>query len=208
MNLICNYFMDKTKNVDYDIEQFWFGFKASMKNFYKSKLINRPINIWSNHLNALQSQKKYEEIEHCITKYISLYALDLMRIDSGYNIGILNTNIKRWDKISNKYKMFSSRESYNKGCNLITTLLDIYTLLTNKDKVNRYIFNQVELFIIFEDFTDLIKFARYNDMPSILDKLLKYDPNIFTQIKEVLQLEDSIKYPISAQKIFRHIDKD
>jgi hypothetical protein len=200
--------MDKTKNVDHDIEQFWFGFKASMINFYSSKLINRPITNWSNHLNALQSQKKYEEIEHCITKYISLYALDLMRVDSGYNIGILNTNIKRWDKISNKYKMFSSRESYNKGCNLITTLLDIYTLLTNKDKVNRYIFNQVELFIIFEDFTDLIKFSRYNDMPSILDKLLKYDANIFSQIKEVFHLEDSIKYPISAQKIFKHLDKD
>jgi len=200
--------MDKTKNVDYDIEQFWFGFKASMKNFYKSQLINRPINNWSNHLNALQAEKKYEEIEHCITKYISLYALDLMRIDSGYNIGILNTNIKRWDKISNKYKMFSSRESYNKGCNLITTLLDIYTLLTNKDKVNRYIFNQVELFIIFEDFTDIIKFSRYNDMPSIIDKLLKYDANIFEQIREVFQLEDSIKYPISAQKIFKHLDKD
>tara|TARA_B100001027_G_C16165349_1_gene284494 strand:+ start:48 stop:650 length:603 start_codon:yes stop_codon:yes gene_type:complete len=199
--------MEKTKNVDYDIEQFWFGFKASMINFYNSKLINRPITIWSNHLNALQSEKKYEEIEHCITKYISLYALDLMRIDSGYNIGILNTNIKRWDKISNKYKMFSSRESYNKGCNLITTLLDIYTLLTNKDKVNRYIFNQVELFIIFEDFTELIKFAKYNDIPSILDKLLKYDANIFKQVKEVFQLEDSIKYPISAQKIFKHLDK-
>ena len=195
--------MDKEKNVDYDIEKFWFGFKASMINFYNAQLVKRPISNWSNHLNSLQVQKKYEDIEHCITKYISLYALDLMRIDSGYNIGILNTNIKRWDKISSKYKFFSSRESYNKGCNLITTLLDIYTLLAIKDKIDRSIFNQVELFIIFGDFTDLIKFSRNKDIPSIIDKLLKYDANIFNQVKEIFQLEDSIKYPISAQKIFQ-----
>jgi hypothetical protein len=200
--------MEHEKNVDYDIEQFWLGFKTSMINFYNTQLITRPIINWSNHLNSLQSEKKYEEIEHCITKYISLYALDLMRIDSGYNIGILNTNIKRWDKISNKYKIFSSRTSYNKGCNLITTLLDIYTLLTNKDKLNRQIFNQVELFIIFGDFGDLIKFSRYHDIPSIIDKLLKYDANIFKQVKDIFQLEDSIKYPISAQKIFKHLDKE
>ena len=33
--------MDKTKNVDYDIEQFWFGFKTSMINFYKTQNISR-----------------------------------------------------------------------------------------------------------------------------------------------------------------------
>ena len=200
--------MDKEKNVDYDIEHFWFGFKASMINFYKTQLVKRPISNWSNHLNSLQAENKYEEIEHCITKYISLYALDLMRIDSGYNIGILNTNIKRWDKISSKYKIFSSIESYNKGCYLIITLLDIYTLLANKNKMDRSIFNQVELFIIFGDFTDLIKFSRNKDIPSIIDKLLKYDANIFNQVKEIFQLEDSIKYPISSQKIFKHLNMD
>ena len=198
----------KNKKVDYEIEHFWLGFKNSMINFYKNKLLNRPINNWSNNLNLLQSEKKYEEIEHCIIKYISLYALDLMRIDNGYNIGILNTNIKRWDKISNKYKFFSSRDSYNKNCNLITTLLDIYSLLVNKDNIDRTIFNQIELFIFFGDFTDLIKYSRYNDIPSIIDKLLKYDATIFQQVKEVLQLEEIIKYPISASKIFKHLDKN
>ena len=122
------------KNVDYEIEQFWFGLKTSMNNFYKDQNVNRPIKSWSDNLNYLQSKKQYEEIEHCITKYISLYALDLMRIDNGYNISILNTNIKRWDKISEKYKIFSSRKSYNKGCNLITTLLDIYKIISSKKK--------------------------------------------------------------------------
>ena len=49
-----------------------------------------------------------------------------MRADDFYNIGILNTNIKRWDKISNKYKIFDGKIKQIK-CNLITTLLSIYT---------------------------------------------------------------------------------
>ena len=206
--IVHRHIMDKIKNVDYDIEQFWIGFKTSMNNFYNGQNIKRPIKFWSDHLNSLQFEKKYEEIEHCITKYISLYALDLIRTDSGYNIGILNTNIKRWDKISNKYKIFSSRESYNKGCNLITTLLDIYTLLSSKNKIDKSIFSQVELFIIFGDFKDLILFAKNNDMPSIIDKLIKYDPNIFQQVKIILNLDDSIKYPISGGKLFKLLQKN
>lgn len=191
------------KNVDYEIEQFWFGFKNSMNNFYKDQNVNRPIKFWSDNLNYLQSKKKYEEIEHCITKYISLYALDLMRIDSGYNISILNTNIKRWDKISEKYKIFSSRKSYNKGCNLITTLLDIYKILSSKGKIYRKMFDEVELYIIFGDFSDLLKFSKEHEIPSIIDKLLNYDSSIFSQVKEIFELDDSVIYPISSSKIFK-----
>jgi len=193
-------------NVDYEIEHFWLGLKSSMINFYKNKNLNRPIQLWSNHLNSLQEAKLYDEIENCITKYISLYAIDLMRIDNGYNIGILNTNIKRWDKISVKYKITSNKKNINKGCNLITTLFDIYTVLSNKKKLDRNIFDQLELFIFFGDFRGLIEFARNNEVPSIIDKLLKYDAGIFEQVKEVLWLDESIKYPISAQKIFKHIE--
>ena len=139
-----------TQNVDHDIEQFWLGFKTSMKNFYKGRDINRPIDSWSTNLNALQSLKQYESIESCITKYISLYAIDLMRNDNFYAIGILNSNIKRWDKISNKYKIFDGRDKTNKGCNLITTLLSIYTILKDKDKMDKQIFDQLELFIFLE----------------------------------------------------------
>ena len=193
----------ENKNVDYEIEQFWFGFKNSMNNFYKDQVVNRPIKSWSDNLNYLQSIKEYEKIEQCITKYISLYALDLMRIDNGYNISILNTNIKRWDKISEKYKIFSSRKSYNKGCNLITTLLDIYKILSSKKKIDRKIFDEVELYIIFEDFRDLLKFSKQHEIPSIIDKLLNYDPSIFSQVKEIFELDDSIVYPISSSKIFK-----
>ena len=195
-----------TQNVDHEIEQFWLGFKTSMKNFYKGRELNRPIDVWSQNLNALQSERQYELIESSITKYISLYAMDLMRTDNFYAIGILNSNIKRWDKISNKYKIFDGRNKANKGCNLITTLLSIYTILKEKDKMDKMIFDQLELFIFFGDFRDLIQYARDKELPSIIDKLLKFDPKLFSQVKDVLWLDDSMKYPISAMKIFRYLD--
>ena len=194
------------QNVDHEIEQFWLGFKTSMINFYKVNNVQRPIHTWCDNLNELQSIKEYEEIESCITKYISLYAIDLMRADDFYNIGILNTNIKRWDKISNKYKIFDGRDKTNKGCNLITTLLSIYTLLKERDKMDKFIFDQLELFIFFGDFRYIIQYARDNELPSIIDRLLKFDPKLFSQVKDVFWLDDSMKYPISAMKIFRYLD--
>ena len=195
------------QNVDYDIEQFWLGFKTSMFNFYRNRDIKRPINIWSDNLNALQSLKEYESIEVNITKYISLYAIDLMRANDFYSIGILNTNIKRWDKISKKYKIFDGREKTNEGCNLITTLLSIFTLLTEKNKMDLLIFDQLELFLFFKDFKYLIKYSKEQDIPSIIDKLLKFDQSIFIQVTEVFNLDESIKYPISASKLFNILNK-
>ena len=97
--------------MDFEIEQFWLGFKNSMINFYKSKSVNRPINEWSNYLNNLQFNKKYELIEHCITKYISLYAIDLMRANDYYSINILNTNSPKVGIKSVKNKIFDDTKS-------------------------------------------------------------------------------------------------
>ena len=46
-------------NPDYEIEQYWFGLKQSMINFYHDKKINRPIELWSENLNELQKNKQY-----------------------------------------------------------------------------------------------------------------------------------------------------
>lgn len=195
------------KNVDHDIEQFWLGFKVSMNNFYKTyEQLNRPIQQWSHYLNILQKKQDYENIEECIVKYISLYSIDLMRTHDAYHMRILNTNIKRWDKICNKSKIFVKRSNYNNGCNLIITLLDIYTILANKNKVCREIFDELELFIFFHDFRSLIVYARDQKIPSIIDKLLKYNEAILFQIKDIYNLDNSVQFPISAHKIFKSMN--
>jgi hypothetical protein len=46
---------------DYQIEDFWYGFKNSMNNFYQSKEIqNKNIQLWSNKLNEYKKDKKYD----------------------------------------------------------------------------------------------------------------------------------------------------
>ena len=88
-------------NPDHHIEDFWLSFKTSMINFYNQyKYIKRPIDYWSDNLNKLQKNKDYQSIEVNIRDYMSLYAIDLLRCNSTYHVGILTTNIKRWNIIS------------------------------------------------------------------------------------------------------------
>lgn len=190
--------------VDHDIEKFWLNFKKSLYNFYDNINLNRPIDDWSCYLNKLQSQKAYLEIEQCIIKYISLFAIDLMRLHDSYNINILNTNIKRWDKISNKHKIFNKVENINSACNLIFVLFDIYVLLMEKDKLVKTMFDDLELFLFFKDFRILIEYSIDNISPSIIDKLLFYDKNILDQIIDIYKLEN-VSYPISAKKLLKLI---
>ena len=129
-------------NPDHEIEQFWYSFKKSMENFYYSLNNNigldRPIKIWSNNLNCLQKEKKYEEIENYIIEYISLYAIDIMRKGDNYNGRILFTNIKRWNKLSKKYKIgINENNGINVNYyNIVFLLFDIYIIMTKNGLEN------------------------------------------------------------------------
>ena len=45
---------------DYNIELFWYGFKQSMINFYNKQEYYEYINVWSDILNILKKDKKYD----------------------------------------------------------------------------------------------------------------------------------------------------
>jgi hypothetical protein len=159
---------------DYYIEQFWLDFKKSMINFYNIyKIISRPINIWSNKLNELQKKQKYLLIETHIRDYISLYAIDVLRFYDNYHMGILITNIKRWNTLVSKMNNFETSET--KYINIVFLLIDIYNSFTNKctlinDDI-KYLFSTVEYYILHEDFTEFIDYAIKNNKPSVIDKI-------------------------------------
>ena len=185
---------------DYYIEEFWLNFKDSMINFYQKKNITRPIRYWSSELNKLQQLKLYDEIQNKIRNYISLYAIDLMKDNNKYNTDILITNIKRWNKIADKYNFEKEDSFYH---NIIFLLLDIYKILMYDFNVNvGIIFSQVELFILYQDFSSLIDVAIENKKEGILDKL-----NKFTNINKYIEQKYSIKLDdhISGKKILRKI---
>ena len=165
---------DKSGNPDKKIEEFWLLYKQSMINFYTNqKCISRPIKEWSEKLNYYQFKKNYTKIEKNILNYISLYAIDLMRDNNGYHMNILITNIKRWKRLSKSYNTIIKENSYY---NIIFLLIDIYKSIMN-EKLNDnlvIIFSQVELIILYNDFSELVKFAVENSKPSILTKISKY----------------------------------
>lgn len=186
-------------NPDYEIELFWLSFKKSMNNFYSKTFASRPIEYWCNQLNYLQKEKNYDKIQEKIKNYISLYAIDILKCSSRYNIDILITNIKRWNKISLKYN-FNDNKKYE---NIIFLLLDIFSIIYELDISKcKIIYSQIELLIIYEDLNDLIKFAIKHQKPSLLDKINKYN-NINEIINKIYNL--NIDNNISGKKILQMI---
>jgi hypothetical protein len=184
---------------DADIEFFYLGFKQSMNNFYDKHTFSRPIELWSDNLNTLQKSMKYTEIQEQINKIISLYAIDLMRTNDSYNTNILMTNIKRWNKISKIPIDLSS--------NTVFLLLDIYNSI-NTSTESKHLFVQVELYILYHDFTELIKYSVEHNKMTILDKLLNYDQTIMKSIISIYSLINvSPKIPMNGLKLMNMIKK-
>ena len=197
-------------NPDAEIEEFWFNLKQSMSNFYNLYINSRPIHKWSNNLNDLQSKKKYEIIEKHIRNYISLYGMDVIRQHNHYHISILNTNIKRWNKLSNKYTFTNKEKTYY---NIIFVLLDIYKTLI-KNKVNKgelmaqvELFSEFELFILYNDYGPLIKYAIKYNKTNIIDKLIEFDKEsvINTLVENDYDLSNININTISSKKLIEHI---
>ena len=174
------------ENPDAEIEAFWLQLKTSMINFYeKNENIRRPISYWSSVLNNYQKNQNYEKIEEHIKKYISLYAIDLLRTNSYYEINILITNIGRWNKLSRKFTFSTKEKNY---ANFIFVLLDIYKSLlrhklSNSERIIiKEIYANFELIILYQDYNQLIDYAISYKKPNILDKLIDYESTIYDTI--------------------------
>ena len=171
------------KAIDYELEEFYINFKQSMLNFYQKHSFSRPIELWSKRLNLLQSKQKYGKIQKLIVKIISLYAIDLMRTCDTYNAGILETNIKRFNRVCKGIDALEgfSMELINYNDNIVFLLFDIFRSIIKTDGLDtlKPLFVQVELYLLYEDYTSLIEYAMNNNKLNILDKLFKYSPLIY-----------------------------
>lgn len=191
---------------DHDIEQFWLSFKQSMTNFYSLKLLpSRDIQSWSDTLNQLQSSQRYSRIEKQIYNYITLYGLDLLRSGSRYNLGILITNIRRWDKVAAKHKILHSTHEDN----IVTILLEIAASFIKSGTEFDGLFDDLELYLIHDDYTRLIDYAIKHRKPAILDRLIKYN---YLAVNESLfeitgsDFKDFVGNSISGKKLLEKIN--
>jgi len=169
---------------DYQIELFWYGLKGSMVNFYRAYSIPiAHIDQWSNILNKLKKNKRYDDIESHIREYMAQYALLLARqINSNYHDQIFISNIKRWDKISNKYK-FRNSEKYNK----IILLFYIYNEIKQDTDSNYFhMIKSIDYINATNDFDSIIEYAVKLNKSKILEKLrLIPGHNIINDIKRL-----------------------
>lgn len=172
-----------SKPIDYELEEFYIGFKQSMINFYQRHSITRPIKAWSERLNTLQEKQNYKKIHELIVKIISLYAIDIMRTCDCYNSGILETNIKRFNRVSKKTMEDGKYtiELITYDSNIVFLLYDIFRSVSKTDSLEELkpLFVQIELYLLYEDYTFLIEFAMKKNRIVILDKLFKYSPLIY-----------------------------
>lgn len=181
---------------DYLIEEFWVGLKQSMINFYEDDSIftlSRCVNTWSNRLNLLKSKQKYLEIEHLVYNYLSLYGIDVLRSGDLYYLGLLNTNIKRWNNICIHNNDDKGDETIKlKYQNCILMLLDISFKLFSKSRSEeekediKLLFKDVELYLMYEDFQSLIQYALKNKKTNILDALITYNSNNVYQELDII----------------------
>lgn len=182
---------------DRDIELYWYGFKNTVINFYKKRLIKDDLDLYNICLllNSLQKNKDYENIEANICNFIFRVCHKyIIHSADTYDCSLLNTQIKRWNRLSKKYSTFHEKDIYqnNKYC----VLFSIYYKYLQYNKVNLKIIEFFRESIEYNDNTlnILIDLSIENNYPYFLDKLAtiyditkyikkKYGKNIHKNMK-------------------------
>lgn len=180
--------MELNKNdPDFQIEDFWYGFKKSMLNFYKIRnLKSNKVTEWSNKLNTYKKDKKYDLIEVTIKDCITIYAIDIMQNDefNSYKYSnILMNNMRRWEKISNKFHFGNSQNN-----KMIHILFGAFNCI--KLKMDKKFFPILELFRELENmFLDNFSYLIYLSLNLGQIKMLETIEKIITREKVFINIK-------------------
>ena len=98
--------------------------------------------------------------------------IDVIKSFDTYHSQILKTNFNRYIKLCEKIKFYNFVDEVIR----LEVIFKIYYSIVSKKEINekeKLIFRQVELFIFYDDFNLLIKYAIENNKAAILDNLVK-----------------------------------
>tara|TARA_B110000902_G_C14141848_1_gene526073 strand:+ start:293 stop:904 length:612 start_codon:yes stop_codon:yes gene_type:complete len=157
------------------IEEVWMGIKNAVVNTFNQQQIEQPVdlNLVSEKLNLLQKEKDYHMIEKTILITISDICRNFIihRIGA-YNCHILDVQIKRWNKVTNKYRFFDKHDIRYVLENCILFYI-YYKVIDNPGKYDSLLnmFNSNKLIPTIEDIIDVSVSHNY---PIILDKCNNY----------------------------------
>lgn len=173
---------------DTEFENFWFTLKRNMLNFYKDE---KKIGEWSDKLNSLKLDRKYNEIQVEILEYLCIMGIDLIKNYDLRIADIFQVNLKRWDKIVNKNNFLEEH------------ILNRYLTKFNKLKSFVYLTIKVnELLDKEEDYSkELGKYYAENDfiIDNVLILALKY--NTVSILENLYNLYDMDEYILKRYDI-------
>lgn len=190
---------------DKQIELFWLGFKQSIINFCKIYNLSIPVDTWSTVLNWYQKRKDYENIKKNIHIYISYYSTYIFKYADTYHTSILWTNVKRWKKITNNYRI-EDTENNKFYFNIYHLLLDVFKTILLANKQNKEIldfYKDICEDIYEEDIYILVDLCLKYKLGSILDKI-----NTYKNFNSYIEKKNNLKLPnkISGKKIIDMIN--
>lgn len=167
---------------DTEFENFWFTLKRNMLNFYKDE---KKIGEWSDKLNSLKLDRKYNEIQVEILEYLCIMAIDMI---NNYNLRkaeIFLVNLKRWEKIVNNNN-FLDKDSLDKYFNKFNRIKSFVCLTI---KLNELISKE-------ENYSKQIsKYYAENDfiIDNVLMLALKYNTvSILEHLNNLYDMDDYI----------------
>jgi hypothetical protein len=158
---------------DKEIEIYWYEFKNIVTNCFHSIDESLPLEFSpiSTRLNQLQKDNKYKEIEECIQNYISIVCqLYVTHNCPTYQCNLLDTQIKRWNRISTNSPFFTSKDAriFNKSC-VIFYIYSKYITYKRKYLVFDMFFRKKTYEI--DDLYELVDISILHKYPYFLDKL-------------------------------------
>lgn len=156
-------------NNDNDMKQFWHEAAHSMMgNFYcryNNSMLERPIQNWTKNIETSSP----EDLQETIQDYLTLFSIDVLRRQCTYTMGILGSNLKRWNVLNNT----------TNNSNIMFFLVDLYQTLvkggggggaTGQDL---RVFSDVELFLLVKTkhWAALVDYAIAHRKQGALDKM-------------------------------------
>lgn len=155
-------------NNDNDMKQFWHEAAHSMmSNFYRrynTSILERPILNWTKHIETL-SQSRPEDLQETIQDYLTLFSIDVLRRQCTYTMGILGSNLKRWNQL------FQT----NNNNNIMFFLVELCQIFVKGGATEQdlWVFSDVEVFLLAKTkhWAALVDYAIAHRKQGALDKM-------------------------------------
>jgi hypothetical protein len=156
-----------SSNPDKDYEFFWLTFKNSVIPYLGSNSIN--IKKFSNMLNDLQKEKKYDDIRENISDFmyinIDIIAKHILRSSCFVLFMRCNVNIARWGKIDNEFACDISDPIEFEWVNNIRVL---GKMGIKKHHHKEYVLNELKVICTTKDYTKLFEYGVKNNLSSVV----------------------------------------